>query len=86
MREARHTIVLPSGKTLDAFCGIVGIDADLNVTEGYESGLRQWVNDTDPRWREAYPELLTAGEQIELCDLLIDRWTRLKAKFIEAKP
>ena len=70
---------LPSGKTFYANGGIIGIDEDLNVTEGYDGGIEfQPLS----QWEDGDPENLkpwTSAEKIELADMMIDRWTRFKA-------
>ena len=65
---------LSTGKTIDANQGIIGIDEDLDVYEGYDGHIPLVDYDWDP---EGPHELtLTAEERRELSALMVDRWTR----------
>lgn len=75
-------IKLKSGYELYANCGFVGINEELNVAEGYDGSL------PEPSYGEFYDKDYpgpSKADMLELCDILIDRWTRLRAK-IEAIP
>jgi hypothetical protein len=60
-------IVLPSGRRVYANCGIIGIDADGAISQGFDG--RIWVdgpaNDDGP-W--------TAEERAQLANIAIKRW------------
>ena len=57
---------------------IVGIDANLGVSVGYDTYFRQWEDDFDMVVYVLGFFVLVGC--IEVCDIMIDRWQRLKAK------
>lgn len=66
-----------TGRELDANGGIIGICEDLDVSEGYDSSIYT----EKPDWIEAEDyNGLTTAEQIELADVMIDRWQRFKGR------
>lgn len=65
-------IVFSSGKSIYANNNIVGIDAELEISEGYDGSIFIEGHNGE--------ELLTKPELIELADMMIDRWQRFKAK------
>ncbi len=59
-------IVLPSGRKFYANCGIVGIDADGGIAEGFDGDIG------DDDWA---PE-----DRVALADLMIERWKAYREK------
>ncbi len=57
-------LVFSTGKRLDAHLGIVGINGQLEVFEGYDGGLRC--------------EKLTEAERAELANHMISLWEKWK--------
>lgn len=66
----RDRIKFSSGREIYANCGIIGIDAGLSISEGYDGGIAWPSHD----WGEP----LTKDDMRELADMLIDRWQRFK--------
>lgn len=66
-------IVFSSGRRLHANCGIVGIDSELEISEGYDGGIAYYVNDPGPH------NQFSGDDMRELADLMIARWQRFKA-------
>jgi hypothetical protein len=63
---------LRSGRAFYAHNGIIGIDPDGEVFEGYDGGIdivREWDYEFQP-W--------TPAERAELADEMIRRWQRFK--------
>lgn len=61
----RDTIILSTGRTMYANCGIIGIDPELNVSQGYDGQLFRFGENS-----------LTPEERREISDYMIDLWTR----------
>lgn len=74
MKRVTHTlseITLSTGRDVDAYGGIVGIDKDLAIYGGYDGNILPSEGfDRDSDW--------TADEKAELADHMIDLWTRFK--------
>jgi hypothetical protein len=70
----RDYVVLPSGRRFYANNGIVGIDAQGNVSEGYDGSVDveglDWADPPVPPW--------TPEERAELADMMIRRWELFK--------
>lgn len=64
-----------SGHRMVANCGILGIDADFGITEGYDAAI-------DWKFRIAEGELTTA-DLIEAADQMIARWHSFKEKLAD---
>jgi hypothetical protein len=73
----KDTIVLPSGKSIYANCGYIGISKDLSLSTGYDDQI--WIQRD---YGDSSFDVLTVAEIIELCDYAIGRWAALKAKMI----
>lgn len=60
---------------------IVGLSADLEVTSGYDVDPAQWHPpvEGDPDWEPPAPQL-TTEEKIDVCDVMIGRWQRLRER------
>lgn len=80
-----QTLTFSTGKTRHIVCGVIGIDADLDVHAGYDDTLlRQATPDLErDGYAEHYDEAiygaekwLTRGERIELAEYMIQLWTR----------
>lgn len=71
----RDIIRLASGRELYANCGIVGIDAEGEVSEGHDGGVPgangDALEDSD-NW--------SPQECRELADLMMERWQRYRSK------
>lgn len=71
-------ITLSTGTIIDPNNGTLGINAGLEITEGYDNGVRPPVRD---KWMEDDDgPFLTPAEQIELADIAIGWWTKLKER------
>lgn len=73
-------IKLPTGRTVRANCGIVGLDDGtgpdgFRVTEGYDGRLDYPAPDD----QESGPGDLTAADMRALADIMVERWTRFRA-------
>jgi hypothetical protein len=69
---AQNGYTLTTGRRFSANRGIVGIDPDGAISEGYDGGIeltRDW-DETFAPW--------TAAERAELADEMIRRWERFK--------
>jgi hypothetical protein len=67
-----ETFVLPSGRTMSANCGILGIGPDLDLFEGYDARLR---------YDDAPYELQFSPEDAEaIADHAIERWQAFKKR------
>ena len=74
MKIDGDTVIFSTGKERSANCGIIGLEPyHLEVTEGYDGGFHN-----DDWWDE--PDKLTAAEQIELADYMIELWGKFKEK------
>jgi hypothetical protein len=77
-------IKLKSGREWEvggAGSDIIGISDELEVTVGYDHDNDAWEGH---EWNE-YVVPLTTAEKSEVCDLMIDRWQRLKAKLLKSE-
>ena len=70
-------ITLPSGRSVYANCGYVGISGDLSLSTGYDD--RIWINRTPAA---SHYDELSVSEIIELCDVAIGRWAALKQEMV----
>ena len=62
-----------SGRVMEPNAGVVGLDHELEVHEGFDNHL--FIMNADARcWAEP-----STADMRELADLMIDRWTRFKA-------
>jgi hypothetical protein len=64
-------IKLPSGKTVYANCGIIGIDEDGTLYGGYDNTL-------DNEYYNAEGDTITIEDKLYLADLSIARWTKFR--------
>lgn len=71
------SITLPSGKSIYAACGYIGINKDLSISSGYDD--RIWIQRD---YGDSSLDVLSIAEIIELCDYAIVRWSALKEKMI----
>jgi hypothetical protein len=62
-----------SGRTFNANCGIIGIDPDGDISEGYDGGID--VRADPEKWTGSD---LSQEERIELADYMIRRWEAFK--------
>lgn len=67
-RNGIEIAVFESGKEAYTNCGIIGIDEELEVSEGYDGAFEDW-NSNEP---------FTAAERAELADYMIALWSRFK--------
>jgi hypothetical protein len=73
-------IVLSSGRRFYVNLGVIGIDSEGNVYQGYDGSLFDWpgdIDDDEPAINERRP--LTLDERRELSTIMIDRWQRFGA-------
>ena len=69
------TIKLDSGRSLEPSGGIIGINEELEVFEGYDSPLYSYSEKSPLR-----DEKLTNGERQQIANMMIDRWIQFKNK------
>lgn len=72
MQIEDDTVTFSTGRTAYAHRGIIGLNDELVVSEGYDGGF--WNRD-DRLWAK---DGLTKEEEIELADYMIALWTRFK--------
>jgi len=70
------TIKLSTGREIEPNCGIVGIDGDLVMYEGYDGHL-------DYQCGAGH---LTCGEVVEICDVVMGRWNLLRDECLRKNP
>lgn len=69
---AQNTYTLTTGRRFYANNGIIGIDANGSVSEGYDGGV-----ETERDWDEEFAPW-SGDERRELADEMIRRWERFK--------
>lgn len=70
LNDSRHQYTLSTGRMLQANEGILGLDPDRKLTEGYDAYIHPWdYDDSEP---------LTAEERAEIADAMIARWQAWK--------
>lgn len=69
MRIEDNYLVFSTGKKYYANGGIIGIDKDLDLTEGCDNGM----NDDE----------LTNKEKVELANFMIDLWKKYKNREVK---
>jgi len=65
------SIILSTGKVINANRGIVGINPDLDISEGYDGTLDEEDLPDDER--------LTDDERLELANYVISLWEKWKS-------
>ena len=70
MEKNGNKLIFSTGKEIDPYQGIIGINEELDITEGYDG----YIKDTQ------CPEMdeLTNNELIELADYVIKLWQKFK--------
>ncbi len=71
MKAEGDDIIFSTGTRKYANDGIIGIDDDLEVTEGYDGGFYWYEHNRT--------NALTKEEHLELADFMIDRWSKFKS-------
>jgi len=66
--------IFESGRYRPANCGIIGIDENLSVSQGYDGDF--YDDDTE----EYQEEKLSKEDLKELADFMIERWSKFKEK------
>jgi hypothetical protein len=69
-----YDIKFKSGNVMEPNCGIVGIDPDGKVSEGYDNIFHGWP----PEDWHYEPTKFTADDMRELADHMIARWQKFK--------
>jgi hypothetical protein len=76
MKIEEDTITFSSGRQARATLGIVGINSQLELYEGYDRRIDWPVPEW---WKRQHPErTLTDEDMRELADYMIGLWTRFK--------
>ncbi len=75
----QNTYTLSSGRRIYANGGYLGINEDLSVHEGYDGTVIDFYSQEYLTEIGFEKEPLTASEQDEICDFMIDLWTKRKA-------
>ncbi|MCW5648396.1 MAG: hypothetical protein KIS62_01485 [Ramlibacter sp.] len=73
-------IVLSTGTVLEPCAGTIGIAPDLEVTHGYDGMLYRPADAWDDPTEKTHA--MTAAEQLELADLMIERWQKFRARAV----
>jgi hypothetical protein len=80
MKIEKDTITFSSGRTAYANRGIVGINPNLSVHEGYDGSIPwpvpEWWGTEHPEWIDQ--NTLTSKDMVELADYMIDLWQKFK--------
>ena len=66
---------LSTGREIDANRGLISVDGDGNLYEGYDGELHTLASDYDV---VNLAQELTPAERAELADAMIERWARFK--------
>lgn len=69
------TLKLKSGRELYANRGLISINEELEISEGYDGGLPAPPNSENYKYDE---DGLSKEDALDLADILIDRWKRFK--------
>ena len=76
MKVKGDDLIFRTGRVMYANGGIIGIDSDLEVTGGYDSGFcrpkEDWMEEGD------FEDVLDKQEHIELADHMIGLWEKFK--------
>ena len=76
-------ITLKSGRVFElhgAGDEVIGIGANLEISEGYDSSLDEWTWTSSRMYDDDEPSPFSVTEKMEICDVMIDRWQRLKER------
>lgn len=77
MKRDGQDLVFSTGRKIYANNGVVGINDELEVREGYDGYIQgAWDNDGINGERSPW----TPAKQAELCDYMIDIWQKRKTK------
>jgi hypothetical protein len=74
-----RTLEFSTGKQIRLFGNCVAIDKSLRIGEGYALGILSGKIDQDGQRRVFNPHVLSSGELVDLADLNIRLWEKLKA-------
>lgn len=74
-----HHYELSSGKKIYAHGGIVGINSELEVHDGYDGHFGRLFEASYDFDEEEEARRLTEQEHDEICDFMIDLWQQRKA-------
>lgn len=75
----RGVYLLSTGKIVDANWGILGLNFDGDLTEGYD-GIIEY-HDSAGRDPELGGSVLTPAERVEIADIVIKQWTEFREKW-----
>jgi hypothetical protein len=79
MKIEGNNVLFSTGKVKYAHCGIIGLRPNMQVTDGYcgesHEEREEWMDYED--YEASAP--LTAAEQIELADYMIEQWKKFKS-------
>lgn len=78
LRDMTNTIKLTSGRSIQANEGIVGIDANLRPTEGYDGPIDGAALTCDDCRDEDEVDLFSMADRVELADVMICRWSQYR--------
>lgn len=74
MKEDR--ITFRSGRYIEPNNGIVGLSPGLELYDGYDETLKA----SDPAEHDdPFPQELSPAEEVELADIMIARWSQVRA-------
>ncbi len=70
-----NVVSLPSGKDLYAYSKVIGINDEADVYYGFDGLMEDFcLSVTDTK--------ATAKEQLELADIMLDRWSNYRQKVL----
>jgi hypothetical protein len=83
MKTSTQIKLSTTGRVIDPNEGYIGLDADGNVSEGYDSRLHHISLGQEASQDLAFtygPDVFTAEERSELADIMILRWLTFKTR------
>lgn len=85
MSEDEDDIRLPSGRTVYANRGIIGIGPELGLSEGYDGGLdgADLKEVIQENWGDTSEyKFLPFEDRLFICDMMLSRWNAYREKLI----
>lgn len=70
--------ILSTGRDIYANCGFIGINNEMELSEGYDGGFTMPEDD----WIE-FEYRLTNAECVEIAEYMIGQWQKFREKYSE---
>lgn len=71
------TIRFSTGKEMNFYCGFVGLNPEFEISQGFDGLVYPYEDNSIDEPTDSW--LLNKTEQLELCDIMIKRWSEFKA-------